>query len=394
MNDAVSGFVPGERLRLEGAGAGPLEGLEFAAKDIFDIIGHVSGGGNPDWASTQKPAAATAPVVQKLLDAGATLNGKTMTDELTRGILGTNVHYGTPLNPNAPDRLPGGSSSGSASVVAGAEVDFAIGSDTGGSVRIPASYCGIYGIRPTHGRVPLDGALGQSPSYDTIGWFARDFRLLARIGSVLLEAETTAPPPAKLIVADDAFALADEAVASAVAPLLAAAGEIAGQTERVSVCEGDIMEWRNAMAVLHQFEAHQTFADWIDEVNPRFAYDTARRFFNAAAITPAEVEASESVRQAHRARLAALLAPGIFIALPTAPGVAPLRAMRQSEMQSAREGITVLTCIAGGAGLPQVTIPAATGEGPPVGFSLIGLAGADEALLAMAGDIAEAVEQR
>lgn len=393
MNDAVSGFVPGKRLKLKGAVAGPLEGLEFAAKDVFDIAGQVTGGGNPDWANSHNAATATAPVVQKLLDVGATLNGKTMTDELTRGILGTNAHYGTPVNPRAPDRLPGGSSSGSACVVAGGETDFALGSDTGGSVRIPASYCGIYGIRPTLGRIPLEGILGQAPSYDTIGWFAREPDLLAHIGSVLLRVEGAKPALEKLIIAGDAFALADDEATAGIAPLVAAASSIAGKTETVSVCEGDLMEWRNAMAIRHQFEAYQSFSGWIDEVNPRFAYDTARRFLNAAAITRAEVEASEPVRQAHRDRLAALLAPGAFIALPTAPGVAPRRTMRQSEMQAAREGITVLTCIAGGAGLPQVTIPAVTKEGLPVGFSLIGPAGADEALLALAVEITDAVKR-
>lgn len=169
MSDPLNAFVPGSQVFIPGVAEGPLAGLRFAAKDIFDIAGHVTGGGNPDWARTHGSATAHAPVVQKLLDAGATLIGKTITDELTRGILGVNAHYGTPVNPAAPDRVPGGSSSGSASAVAGGLVDFALGSDTGGSVRIPSSFCGLYGLRPTHNRIPLEGILEQSASFDTIG---------------------------------------------------------------------------------------------------------------------------------------------------------------------------------------------------------------------------------
>jgi len=169
MSDPLNAFVPGDTVNIEGAPGGPLSGLRFAAKDIFDVAGHVTGGGNPDWAATHGPAETTAPVVSSLLEAGATLIGKTNTDELTRGILGVNSHFGTPVNPAAPERVPGGSSSGSAAAVAGKLVDFALGSDTGGSVRIPASFCGIYGIRPTHGRIALQGLIEQAPSYDTIG---------------------------------------------------------------------------------------------------------------------------------------------------------------------------------------------------------------------------------
>ena len=170
----LNAFCRHATARLDGAPAGPLAGLRFAAKDLFDIEGHVTGAGNPDWLALHAPATRTAPVVRRLVDAGASMVGKTHTDELSRGIFGENAHYGTPVNPKAPGRVPGGSSSGSAAAVSGGLVDFALGTDTGGSVRIPASFCGIYGIRPTHGRLPLDGVVGQARSFDTVGWFARD----------------------------------------------------------------------------------------------------------------------------------------------------------------------------------------------------------------------------
>ena len=145
--------------------------------------------------------------------------GKTHTDELTRGILGENAHYGTPINSKAPDRVPGGSSSGSAAAVSGGLVDFALGSDTGGSVRIPASFCGLYGLRPTHGRVLLDGILTQAPSYDTIGWFTRDATTYARIAEVVFGNRIQNTIPSHLIIAEDAFEEADRDVSDVLRPI-------------------------------------------------------------------------------------------------------------------------------------------------------------------------------
>ena len=205
LDDPLNAFCKDSDAYLPGAAEGPLAGLTFAAKDILDVAGHVTGGGNPDWKASHQPAKKTAWVVQALVDAGATMVGKTLTDELTRGIFGENSHYGTPTNPRAPDRVPGGSSSGSVAAVAGGLVDFALGSDTGGSVRIPASFCGVFGIRPTHGRIPLDGILLQAPSYDTIGWFARDSEVFARVGTVLLGNEIKKARPHRILIAEDAF---------------------------------------------------------------------------------------------------------------------------------------------------------------------------------------------
>ncbi|MEY4597415.1 MAG: hypothetical protein RLZZ445_212, partial [Pseudomonadota bacterium] len=185
-DDALGAFCRHTHAAIKGSGAGPLAGLTFGVKDIYDIAGHKTGFGSPDWLATHDAAAKTAPVVAQLLAAGADMVGKTQTDELTYSLNGENAHYGTPVNVSAPGRIPGGSSSGSAAATAGRLVDFALGSDTGGSVRAPASFCGIYGIRPTHGRVSLAGACALARSFDTAGWFARDAALLERIGRVLL----------------------------------------------------------------------------------------------------------------------------------------------------------------------------------------------------------------
>jgi len=388
MSDPLNAFVPDDTVNIEGAPGGPLSGLRFAAKDIFDVAGHVTGGGNPDWAATHGPAETTAPVVSSLLEAGATLIGKTNTDELTRGILGVNSHFGTPVNPAAPERVPGGSSSGSAAAVAGKLVDFALGSDTGGSVRIPASFCGIYGIRPTHGRIALQGLIEQAPSYDTIGWFANDADVFAKVGGVLLGAESGEQKPARLVIAEDAYEIASTPVLKAHEKALEALRSLAVESESLSLCPTDLADWQKAMHTLQQWEANRSFGDWIDATNPRFGYDVAQRFVSAAAMSEEEMKAAEPVRQSHRERMAEVLTPGTVIVLPSAPGPAPLKGLKKSEMWNLRWGITALTCIAGGAGLPQVTLPLCHLDGLPVGISLIGCKDSDEDLLALARQVA------
>ena len=389
MSDPLNAFVPGETVYVAGAPAGPLSGLRFASKDIFDVAGTVTGGGNPDWAATHAPATATAPIVATLLEAGATLIGKTITDELTRGILGINAHYGTPLNPAAPDRVPGGSSSGSAAAVAGGLADFALGSDTGGSVRIPSSFCGLFGIRPTHGKIPLQGIIEQAPSYDTIGWFARDAETLARVGAVVFGAKSEGESPARLVIAEDAYEIAGDAVRAAHEPALDALRALAGDGETLRLCPTALADWQRAMNKRQQWEANRSFADWVNATNPRFAYDVAQRFFDGGAMTEDEMMAAEPVRQGHRDRMAEILTPGTVIALPTAPGPAPLKGLAQSDMWAIRGRISLLTCIAGGAGLPQVSLPLCRVDGLPVGISLIGPNDSDATLLALARQVAD-----
>src|SRR5437660_3621458 len=280
LDDPLNAFCQDTEAYLVGAANGPLTGLTFAAKDIFDIAGHVTGGGNPDWQATHAAATRTAWAVQVLVDAGAAMVGKTITDEITRGILGENPHYGTPVNPRAPGRVPGGSSSGSAAAVAGGLVDFALGSDTGGSVRIPASFCGIFGIRPTHGRLSLEGVVGQAPSYDTVGWFARDTDLLARIGEVLFGLDLRqAQRPRHVIVATDAFAIAEPATAAALAPAVERLTTSVGSSEHRPVSATvPLPDWFSHQRAIQGREAWDTFGAWIDQHNPRFAFDIADNF--------------------------------------------------------------------------------------------------------------------
>ena len=259
LDDPLDAFCKDTEAYLPGQIGGPLDGLTFAAKDIFDVAGHVTGGGNPDWKATHPPAERNAWVVQTLVDAGATMIGKTHTDELTRGILGENAHYGTPINPKAPDRVPGGSSSGSAAAVAGGLVDFALGSDTGGTVRIPASFCGLYGLRPTHGRIPLEGILMQAPSYDTIGWFARDAETFARVARVLFKSDIPDANPIRIVIAEDAFEAADEAVAAVLLPFAEKIAAMAGSSSTERLAPNGLSEWTSQQNVLQSKEACCSF---------------------------------------------------------------------------------------------------------------------------------------
>jgi amidase len=387
MKDTLGAFVPGSELRIAGAGEGPLAGLSFAAKDIYDLAGQVTGCGNPDWARTHEPAAATAPAVQALLDAGATLFGKTITDELAYSLNGQNFHYGTPANANAPGRIPGGSSSGSASAVASGLVDLALGSDTGGSIRVPASYCGILGLRPTHGRLTLAGVMPLAPSFDTVGWFAREPAVLRRAGEVLFGAMAEdAPARGRLRLAEDAFQLAEPAAWAALAPLVERLEARLGKAERVRLGEpgGGLGAWMLRFRILQAREIWAVHGAWIGDTKPAFGPEIAERFAWAQTIAEEDAAAAKPEREAFAARLAALLADGSLLCLPSAPGIAPRLDTPAEQLVEHRGRTLSLTCIAGLARLPQISLPLARVAGCPLGLSLIGPPGADLTLLTFA----------
>ena len=391
-DDRLNAFCQDSRAYLQGEDRGPLAGLTFAAKDIFDVKGHVTGGGNPDWKASQPVAETTAWAVEALVRSGATMVGKTHTDELTRGILGVNAHYGTPLNPSAPGRVPGGSSSGSAAAVAGGLVDFALGSDTGGSVRIPASFCGLYGLRPSHGRIPLHGMVLQAPSYDTVGWFARDPGLFARVGSVLLQTEIGPARPRRLVVAADAFEVADESVRAALEPVVERLASLIGVSSRERLAPTSLSDWAAGQRVRASSEAWEVVKDWIDRMNPRLSFQVAESCLAGRSLTPPEVAAALADREKVIARMRTLLAGDTVVCLPTAPTPAPPRAQTMSERRPLFSRIVQLTCIAGTIGAPQINLPWAEVEGLPVGLSLMGAPGSDEMLIAFAREAAEILQ--
>ncbi len=387
MRDRLGAFCTHSELTLPGAPEGPLAGLTFAAKDLFDVAGFVTGAGNPDWLRTHEPATKTAPAVQAVVDAGATLVGKTHMDELAFSINGENAHYGTPVNSRAPGRIPGGSSSGSASVVAGEMVDFALGSDTGGSVRIPASYCGTCGFRPSHGRISLAGVVPLAPSFDTVGWFAGKASVLERVGRVLLADSSERSRPRRLLLADDAFAMADASVRSALQPAVDVLADMIGATVHVILSGKGLEEWMLAFRILQGREIWTSHGDWIRRVGPSFGPGVKERFEWVATIDAGSIARAEPVREEVSARLDGLLAEGEVLCLPTAPTIAPLTDTPPQELGSVRDRIMALTCIAGLACLPQVSLPVGAIEGCPVGLSLMARRASDVTLLEVARDL-------
>ena len=389
VRDTLNAFVPGDDTWLPG-GDGPLAGLAFASKDIFDVAGKVTGAGNPAWTATHAPAEANAWVVQQLLDAGAELAGKTITDELTRGIFGENVHYGTPVNPRAPGRAPGGSSSGSASAVAGEVVDFALGSDTGGSVRVPASFCGLYGLRPTHGRIPRGGMLLQAPSYDTIGWFARDPETFVRVGRVLLASNGEPALPAHLVIAEDAFELAEPETRAALAVAAEALGPLFESVSTVRLSPTSLTDWSNQQQILQSREAWEAVREWVDRVNPAFSFEVSDRYVTARSVTDEQVAAAQLRREDIVARMNQVFQGGDkVVCLPTTISPAPPTGQPVSQRHELRLRNSALTSIAGNTGRPQLSLPLAQVDGLPVGLSLLGDRGADEVLIALAKNIWE-----
>lgn len=381
-------FVPGLSCERAATGAGALEGLRFAVKDLIDVAGARTGAGNPDWLRGQAPAARAAPVVTSLLAAGASLAGKTITDELAFSLEGVNAHYGTPVNPVCPDRIPGGSSSGSAVAVAAKLVDFALGTDTGGSVRVPASFVGVCGFRPSHGAIPLHGVVPFAPSYDTVGWFAQDVGLLARVGSVLLPPRRT-PPISRLVIAADAFALADASAAIT----MRAAVTAWPRAEPVSVFDGGPDAWRECYRVLQGAEVWHHHGAWIAQAKPRFGATIAPRFADAATITAPQVAASRSARARYAAHVRALVSPDTALVVPTAPCAALPRDAAGEVVGDFYRRALALTSIAGHSGAPQVSLPVAREQGRPLGVSLIGAPGCDRALLDLAARLARKAQE-
>ena len=391
LADPLDAFCKDSEAYVPGRMGGTLARLTFAAKDIFDVEGHVTGGGNPDWKATHPPAEKNAWVVQALVNAGADMVGKTVTDELTRGILGENAHYGTPINSKALDRVPGGSSSGSAAAVAGGLVDFALGSDTGGSVRIPASFCGLYGLRPTHGRIPLDGILMQAPSYDTIGWFARDAETYARVAKVIFQKDIPDIRPSRLVIAQDAFEEADKAVSDVLLPLAEKIAALASSSATERLAPNGLAEWAAQQNVLQSNEAWDSVKDWVDQVNPRFSFWVSERYNFAVNLNDAQLKEAAKLRDNVRSRMDEVFASTDIVCLPTAPSPAPFRGESTSAKREVLSRIVRLTCIAGTTGRPQLNLPLGEVNGLPVGISIMGDHGSDEMLIGFAQRIEAAL---
>lgn len=379
-----------DREPLPGPPDGVLLGLRFAAKDVLDVVGRVTGAGNPDWLRTHLPAEKSAWAVARLVDAGACLIGRTLTDEMALSMHGINWHYGTPLNPAAPDRLCGGSSCGSASVVAAGLVDFALGTDTGGSVRVPASYCKIFGFRPTHGRIPLDGVVPLAPTFDTVGVMTRDASTLARVADILLEPSAARRRPLvrrRLAVAVDAFAFAGEDVAEVLWPAVRALSAHFDELVYESLFEDGYDSYPATYCILAGAELWRAHSDWVEKVQPRFGPDARENFDGAAALLGPVAENAARHREVLASSLRRRVPENTVVCMPAAPGPPPLRATPLDALRDVAVRAITLTSPGGLARLPQITVPAAKLHGLPIGLSLLGAQGTDEDLIALARDL-------
>ncbi len=381
-------------LRFEPSGGTPLAGLRLAVKDVYDIEGLVTGGGSPVWRAGRAPAAQTATAVRLLMEAGCGWVGKTLTDELTYSLAGINAHHGTPVNPAAPRHIPGGSSSGSVVAVAAGHADVGLGTDCGGSVRVPASYCGVWGIRPTHGRIATNGCFTLAHSFDTVGWFARDGATLARVFEVMAHTRVPAPgalPP--LRVSNDTLAVLDPAVRERFEALCGALG-----AERLPASRLPLAAWVQAFRALQAAEVWQQHGTWFRAHGATLGVDIGQRFRMASQVGAEDVAAAQGARIAAAATLAGLLGgeggPARLLLIPTVPTAAPRLDASLEQVDAVRARSQQLLCIAGLAGLPQVSLPwmVEPASGAPVGLSLVGPRGADELVLAAAQALDQALQ--
>lgn len=389
IQDQARAWVEHGKFVIEGAPNGRLTGTTFAVKDIYDVAGWPTGFGNPTWLQTHKPAKLTSPMVQSLLDAGATLVGKVITDELTYSLNGDNIHYGTPLNPKAPDCVPGGSSSGSAAAVAAGLVDFALGSDTGGSTRVPASYCGIWGLRTTHGSLPTAGVLPLQPAFDTLTWFADDIDVFEKVGEVLLPA--TQHQFRRLLRWDVLWETAQTDLQAGLLEVQQAVSDLLGVAaidQPLLPVHQSLEDWRVTYHLASAQQAWNIHGAWIKQHQPVMGQAIADRFQFASTVTEQAAQQAWTDVKAIKAHVRSLVADDAVVVLPSSASTAPRLDADPTTVNDVRTRTMRITCVAGLSGLPQISIPMRTEAGKPYGVSLLGPAGSDLALLRLAKAVA------
>jgi amidase len=389
--DDLGALVPGservvDRTASEG---GPLAGTRLVVKDVIDVAGMVTGAGNPDWSATHEPASADAAAVAAVIGAGAELVGKGQCAEFAYSLSGGNVHYGMPLNPAAPDNDPGGSTSGPASATGGDLCDLGIGTDTLGSIRIPASYCGLYGFRPTHGAVSVAGVLPLAQRFDTVGLLARDPAVLRRAADALLghRAHAGGAPPHRLLIVAEALDAADPEVAEAVRGAAVRLGHALDAevetTELLTDGAPHLEASMEAFSMLQGAQVWRNFGPWIEATSPSMGDGISARMEGAARIGAGDVSRAEPIAAAIAALVRRLSATEA-LAIPATGTVAPHREADLATRQAARVAAGRLSCVASLAGSPAVSLPLARAGDMPVGLSLVGPPGSDLALLAAA----------
>ncbi|KAG0583276.1 hypothetical protein M758_3G124400 [Ceratodon purpureus] len=384
----------------------PLSGLTFAVKDIFDVEGFVTGFGNPTWAETHEPAVVTASAVKMLVEAGAKCVGKLHMDELAYSINGENEHYGTPVNPAAPNRIPGGSSSGSAVAVAANCVDFSLGTDTAGSVRVPAAFCGILGFRPSHAAISVSGVIPMAQSFDTVGWFARDPKILRQVGHSLLQLPfSDVKQPRRVLIADDCFKLSLIPNEDIVGAVIRSAQKLLGRQvlQHVNLGEfvgrnvpslkefekeisngssiGALTLLRTAMQLLQRWEFKENHKEWLETAKPDLGADIAARAQAAIDCSGELISLVQQIRNEARFAINDLLKNDTVMVMPTVPDIPPKLNTKPEALDEFRSRAFDLICVSGMSGCCQASIPVGEYNSVPVAVSLLAKRGADKFLL-------------
>lgn len=358
--------------------SGPLSGLSVAVKDVIGVAGYAIGYGNPFYLAQAPVNPHHAEVVQQLLEAGASVQGISHSDEFAYSLDGVNEHYGASPNRFDPDRLGGGSSSGSASAVAWGFADIGLGTDTGGSIRIPAAYQGLYGLRPTHGAVPVAGVLPMAESFDSVGWMTKEASLLRQVGEVLLPVADDSAS-GDFVVVPELLALADAQVQEPVARFAHHIG-----AQEVS-WPGISLDHLSDFVIWQAFEVWSTLGAWVSKNLEHIGDEVRERFEMAALIGERDAAEAHENLSTLREQLLEWLGNRVLV-LPTAPTLAP---KFNDDLSVVRGQIQRLTCVSGITRAPALSIPIAATDGLSVGVSLLAAPGRDRLLLDLAVELAD-----
>lgn len=373
---------------------GNLNNLTFAVKDNIDVAGFKTSYGSKSWLNTHPPAVSHAVCVEQVLNAGACCIGKTISDELTCSLDGESHFYGTPVNPTAPERIPGGSSSGSASAVACGLVDFAIGTDSAGSTRVPASHCGILGMRPTIHRISESGILPFAPSSSTVGIFANNLTVLEKVMSVLLASDECAHRPINNVyLLEDAFSIADKEVNEALENSISQLKKL-GNVNISSITLSDIIGektnlelWQeNIFSIVQCVEIWNAVGAWIESHQPEMGSRIQDSMDHFKQFDRSSLNNALYLREKMFSRVAKFTVPGDLFCFPTVPIIAPMKKELDNPkicMDYYKRTMSI-TSFAGVAYLPEISIPVRKVRNAPIGLSLAAAHRQDEFLLTAA----------
>lgn len=387
--DPLQAFMRFNHIALEGTQSGPLANYVFAVKDVFKILGSTYSNGHPKWLETHEPDDFTSSFIHKILNAGADLVGKTVCDELCYSISGENWHYGSPVNPHDSRRLTGGSSGGTGAAVAGGLVDFAFGSDCLGSVRVPASYNGLLGIRPTYNRIPNDGEAPYCESMDVLGYVAKEPEIFKEVTNVLMDTDHSAVSYSKLLLIENIFSEIDKQTKEHLQPALDFLENEIGTVKSIQLDQGTLEKWMRTFQVVQGYEVWESYGGWVNKYNPTLPPGQKQRLKAASKITLAEYYEALAEKESIEQFIEELVPPDTLLCLPTAATIAPLKSAGLESISLNRKRSSALLCISPLSGTPQVTLPLVNMESMPLGISLIGAKGTDQQLVEFSANCVE-----